>query len=305
MDYFKNWDEVIQSVKGAPGVKRVAVAAAGEEHTLEAVTKVMKDGLVDPLLVGDKAEILAILGRLGVTVKEENIFDKPDFVESAAFAVQLVRDGKADFLMKGALDTSILLKAVVNKETGLNTGKLMSHISFLSIPKFHKIIISTDGGMMMYPTLEQKKEIIENAVGVLRNMGYANPKVAVLTAVEKVNPKMPETVDADALKQMNQNGEIANCIVEGPISMDLALNKSISAIKKYDSPVAGDPDVLVFPNIQAGNIASKALTEMAGATMAGLVVGALVPIVLTSRGSSSEEKYLSLVMGAASAKKQG
>ena len=304
MDYFKNWDEVIQSVKGRPGVKRVAVAAAGEEHTLEAVTKVMRDGLVDPLLVGDKAEIARILKRLGTSVSEENIYDKPDFAEAAAFAVQLVHEGKADFLMKGMLDTSILLRAVVNKETGLGTGKLMCIINFLVIPRYHKMLVVTDAGMVMYPTLEQKKALIETAVSVLRNMGYAKPKVAVLAAIEKVNPKMPETVEADALKQMNLSGEIADCIVEGPISMDLAMTKSISATKKYDSPVAGNPDILIFPNIQAGNIAIKTMTELAGAVSAGVVVGAKVPIVLTSRGASSEEKYLSLVLAAGSAGKQ-
>jgi phosphate butyryltransferase len=160
-------------------------------------------------------------------------------------------------------------------------------------------VITTDGGMMMYPDLEQKKKIIENAVGVLHSLGYENPKVGVLAAVETVNPKMPESVDAGKLKEMNQNGEITGCIVEGPISYDLAMNKESAEIKGFVSPVAGDPDILIVPNITAGNILGKCLVYSAGAKMAGFIVGAKVPIVLTSRGSSSEEKYLSLVISAA------
>jgi phosphate butyryltransferase len=175
----------------------------------------------------------------------------------------------------------------------------MSHVSIQEVPSYHKLLITTDGGMMMYPDLEQKKKIIENAVEVLHSLGYENPKVAVLAAVETVNPKMPESVDAGKLKEMNQNGEITGCIVEGPISYDIAMNKESGEIKGFVSPVAGDPDILIVPNITCGNILGKCLVYSAGAKMAGFIVGAKVPIVLTSRGSSSEEKYLSLVLSAA------
>ncbi|MDR2892685.1 MAG: bifunctional enoyl-CoA hydratase/phosphate acetyltransferase [Deltaproteobacteria bacterium] len=304
MQYFKNWDEVINSVKKLPSVQRVVVAAAHDEHTLEAVRDVVKDGLVAPVLVGDKAKITELLSKLALKVNDADIYDEPDVEKAAALAVQLVREGKGDFLMKGILETSQLLKAVVNKETGLGRGRLMSHISYMEVPAYHKMVISTDGGMVLYPTLEQKKDVLLNAVDMLHALGYDKPKVAVLAAVEKVNPKMPETVDGAALKEMCQKGELGNCVVEGPISLDLSLVKERSVVKKYESEVAGEADVLLVPNICTGNVLGKTLTEMAGGKMAGLILGAQVPIVLTSRGSSSEEKYLSLVLAAASSAKK-
>jgi phosphate butyryltransferase len=216
--------------------------------------------------------------------------------------VELIHENKADFIMKGKLQTADLLKAVVDKEKGLRTGNVISHVAILEIPAYRKLIAVTDGGMVMYPNLDEKKQILENSVNVFLAMGYECPKVAVLCAVETVNPKMPETVDADTLKNMNRDGEIKDCMVEGPISLDLTFNKESAEIKGYSSPVTGDADILLVPNITTGNIMSKALIEMAGATMAGMVVGAKVPIVLTSRGASSEEKYLSLVLSASAVK---
>jgi phosphate butyryltransferase len=223
-------------------------------------------------------------------------------VLAAEKAVALVNENKADFIMKGKIQTADLLRAVVNKEKGLRTGRVMSHFVFDEVPSYHKLIVTTDGGMMTYPDLNQKKQIIENAVDVLRAMGYDKPKVAVLAAVEKVNPKMPESVDADMLKKMNQEGKIKNCIVEGPISYDLAISKKCAEIKGFKSPVAGDADILIVPNITAGNILGKCLICSAEGKMAGFIVGAKVPIGLTSRGSSAEEKYLSLVLSASAVK---
>jgi len=175
----------------------------------------------------------------------------------------------------------------------------MSHVVLNEIPSYHKLLITTDGGMMMYPDVKQKQEILKNAVDVLLALGYEKPKVAILAAVENVNPKMTETQDAANLKELNQAGVITNCIVEGPISYDLALSKEVASLKGYESPVVGDVDILLVPNITAGNILGKCLLITAGAKMAGFVVGAKVPIVLTSRGSSAEEKYLSIVLSAA------
>ncbi len=254
------------------------------------------------LLVGDKAEIDRILSEMGETVAPEHIFDYPDVKDAAEYAVQLVREGKADFLMKGRLDTAVILKAVVNKEHGLGQGRTMSHFTMFEIPTYHKILVPVDGGMVTYPTLEQKKDIINNTVETLIAMGYDCPKVGVLACVEKLNPKMPETVEANELKEMNQRGEIKNCIVEGPISYDCAVDKEIAEFKGFHSPVAGDVDVLIAPNIHAGNIMGKMLVCTCKAKMAGFIVGAKCPIVLTSRGSSAEEKYLSIVVSAAAAK---
>ncbi|HCX61533.1 MAG TPA: phosphate butyryltransferase [Clostridiales bacterium] len=298
----KNFKELIAKVQNNDTKKRVAVAAAHDEHTLEAVFKAVNDKLVEPVLIGDKEKIVKMLGNLSVNFDENEIIHTSDDTEAAEKTVELINEGKADFIMKGKLQTADLLKAVVNKEKGLRTGSVMSHVAILEIPAYHKLIAVTDGGMMMYPNLEEKKQIIENVVNVFLAMGYESPKVAVLTAVETVNPKMPEAVDADNLKKMNQNGEIKNCIVEGPISVDLTFNKESAKIKGYESPVTGEADILIAPNITTGNIMSKALLEFANGTMAGMIVGAKVPIVLTSRGATTEEKYLSLVLSASSVK---
>ena len=298
----KNFRELIAEVQKSDSKKRVAVAAAHDEHTLEAVFKAAKDKLVAPVLIGSKAEIAEILKKLNVKYDLDSVICTESDKEAAEKTVELINANKADFIMKGKLQTADLLKAVVDKEKGLRTGKVMSHVAILEVPAYHKLIAITDGGMMMYPNAEEKKQILENAVDVFLAMGYESPKVAVLAAVETVNPKMPEAVDADILKKMNQSGEIKNCIIEGPISVDLTFSKESAKIKGYNSPVTGEADILLVPNITTGNIMSKALIEMADATMAGMIVGAKVPIVLTSRGATSQEKYLSLVLSASAVK---
>ncbi len=295
----KSYDVLVEKVKALPEKKRVIVAAAGDEHTLEAVFNAVDEGIITPVLVGDKAKILDILGKMNREFDADSIYDVPDPVDAAAKTVELIREGKGDFIMKGKLETAQILKPVVNKETGLGQGRVMSHFVLNQLPNYHKLIVTTDGGMMTYPTLEQKKDIIENTVDTLKSLGYDCPKVACVAAVEKVNPKMPETVEADQLAQMNKNGEIKDCIVAGPISLDIALDKEVANIKGYDNEVAGDADVILVPNIQVGNVLGKSIVTIAGGKMAGFIVGAKVPIVLTSRGSSAEEKYLSLVLAAA------
>lgn len=297
---FHNFEELIGVVQRNPILKVVAVVAAADGHTLEAVFRAKKNQIVTPILVGDRSKILQELKKLGEDFTGIEIVDVPDDQAAAYEAVSLVHQGRADFLMKGKIQTADMLRAVVDKENGLRTGRVMSMMVLHELPGYHKLLTVTDGGMMMYPTLDEKKQIIQNAVGVYHTIGIAEPKVAVLAAVEVVNPKMPEAVDAAALKLMNLNGEITGCTVEGPISYDLAMSRESAEIKCYESPVTGDADILVVPNITVGNILGKALVVSAGAKMAGFIVGAQVPIVLTSRGSSSEEKYLSLVLSAAS-----
>lgn len=299
---FKTFDELITSQKNHPHTARMAVAAAGDEHTIEAVLMARREGIVRPILVGDKAAIDEALAKFGETIDPGDVYDIPDLAESARYAVGLVREEKADFLMKGKLDTSVMLRPVVDKEHGLGKGGVMSHFTAFEVPTYHKLIVPVDGGMVTYPTLEQKKHIIENTVGALRSMGYDMPKVGVVACVEKLNPKMPETVEADALKQMNQRGEISGCIVEGPISYDCAMSKEIADFKDFHSPCAGDCDVLVAPNIHAGNLMGKMLTVTCGAKMAGFIVGAKCPIAMCSRGSTPLEKYLSIVIAAAAAR---
>lgn len=274
------------------------MAAAHDEHALEAVIMADKNSIAEPVLVGDQPLIQKILAGFGVAENTYEIYHTENDAEAAKKSIELIREGKADFLMKGKLQTADLLREVVNKETGLSQGRPMSHVAMQEVPSYHKLLAVTDGGMMMYPDLEAKKSIVENAVEVFNKMGYENPKVGVLAAVEVVNPKMPEAVDGAELKRMNQEGIIKNCIIEGPISYDLAMNLESSKIKGYESPVVGDVDILVVPNITAGNILGKSLIYSAGAKMAGFIVGAKVPIVLTSRGASTEEKYLSLAISA-------
>lgn len=298
----KNFDELLERLRGQASVRRVALVAAEDIHALEALIDANKEGLVEPLLIGDEKRIRELLLELNCDASFE-ILDEKVPEEAAKMAVELAREGRVEFLMKGAIETSGLLRAVVDKEKGLGQGRLMSHFVMMEIPSYHKLFVTTDGGMVMYPGLVEKKEILLNALDTLWAMGYKEPKVAVLAAVEKLNPKMPETVDAAALKEMYLKGEIKDCIIEGPISYDLAMNRESSEIKGYSSPVAGDPDLLLVPNIAVGNIMSKALIYSAGGKMAGIVVGAKVPIVLTSRGSSAEEKFLSLALAALSSER--
>lgn len=299
---YKSFDDLIKKVQNLDSKKKVAVVSAQDEHTLEAVFKAKKDNIVEPILIGNKKKIIEILSRLHESVLEESIINVESDSEAAEKAVELINENKADFIMKGKIQTADLLRAVVNKENGLRTGKVMSHIVIHEIPTYHKLLAVTDGGMMMYPSLDEKKQIIENAVSTFLALGYENPKVAVLAAVETVNPKMQESVDADMLKKLNIKGEIKNCIVEGPISYDLTMSKESASIKGFVSPVTGEADIIVVPNITVGNILGKSLVYSAGAKMAGFIVGAKVPIVLTSRGSTSEEKYLSLALSASAVK---
>ena len=285
-------------MKGASEKKTVIVAAADDDHTLEGIHSTMKAGLINAVLIGNREKINEIIKNQGYDI-DAPIIDAGDEQEAAEKAVYLIREGKGDFLMKGKLQTATLLKEVVKKENGLNFGGVMSHVGLFEIPTYHKLVAITDGGMVLYPDLAQKKAMIENAVRALKGIGINTPKVAVMAGAEVVNSKAPESVDADALKKMYLAGEIKDCIVEGPISYDLAMSREAAEIKGYDSPVAGDADVMLMPNMAAGNLAAKALTVSGNAKMAGVIMGAKVPIVLVSRSASSEEKFLSLLFAAA------
>jgi phosphate butyryltransferase len=293
---YRDFNEILEKARNARSETPMVVAAAEDGHTLEAVTKAFKEKIVRPYLVGDKEKILSILEVLGESLPEELIIDRKDPNDAAVESVRLVREGQCSFIMKGLLETSQILKAILNKENGLGTGRVISHMTVTHIPSYHKLLAITDAAILINPDLSQKKDIIQNAVNGFISMGYHRPKVAVLAAVEKVNPKMPETIDAFELKLMAQKGEITGCLVEGPISADLALNKESARIKGYESEVTGDPDILVMPNITAGNILSKSLREFADTTSVGVVLGARVPMVLTSRGASTRSKYTSVVV---------
>ena len=292
----RDFKQIIDKAKEKKALTPMAVAAAEEEHSLLAATQAWKEGVVQPWLVGDKGNILDILKKIDVAFPEEFVIDSPDKDDSAFQSVKLVREGKAAFIMKGILETSQIAKPILNKENGLYTGRTLTHMSITHIPSYHKLLVITDAAIIIDPTLEQKKDIIQNAVNGLRALGYEKPKVAILTSIETVNPKMPESVAAGELKKMWEAGEIVNCDLEGPISTDLALNREAAEIKGFKSEVTGNPDILVMPNLVAGNILSKALREFADTTTVGAVMGAKVPIVLTSRGASVRSKYTSVVV---------
>jgi phosphate butyryltransferase len=298
----KSIEGIIEAARQG-GRKRIAVAAAQEESALEAVIDAYRHGLAEPILIGDVDAIrkmAATIGAaMGVDISGFRLIDEKDFAASAARAVALVKAGEADMLMKGVLDTSILLKAVLNKENGLNAGRLTSHVGVMEVPTYHKLLIVTDGAINIAPDLWGKLDIIANAVQVAKALGMELPKVALLAAVEKVNPdKMPCTADAAILTQMNRRGQIKGCLVDGPLALDNAISAESAKIKKIVSEVAGDADILVSPDIEAGNILYKCLLDLGNAKGAGIVVGAAKPVVLTSRSDSAETKLASIALAA-------
>lgn len=285
----------------AAGRKRIAVAAAQEASALEAVLDAKAAGIAEPILIGDLEAIRAIASELGADLSGLRMIEEKDYAKAAAAAVALVRSGEADVLMKGVLDTSILLKAALNKEVGLNAGRLTSHVAVIESPHYHKLFIVTDAAINIAPDLQGKLDIVANAVAVSRSIGVELPKVAMLAAVEKVNPdKMPCTADAALITQMNRRGQVKGCVVDGPLALDNAISAESARIKKIVSDVAGDADVLVVPDIEAGNVLYKALLDLGGAKGAGIVAGAAKPIVLTSRADSRETKLASIALAALS-----
>lgn len=295
---YQNFKQLQASVLQSSKPKRVAVVAAEDEHALQAALCAWRQKIVQPLLIGDATQISRYLHDWDVSLPEDAIIPTKSSEEAVRLAVEMIRRKEADFLMKGGLQTADLMRVVVDKAEGLRSGRLMSHVAFLETPNYHKLLAITDGGMVLHPSLIEKKHIIENAVGFMQKMGYTQPKVAVMAAVESVNPKMQETVDAARLKHMNEDGQIQNCLIEGPISYDLAVSKESAEIKDYNSPITGEVDVMIVPTIATGNLLAKGLIYSGGAKMAGVIVGATVPIVLTSRGSSAEEKFSSIVLAA-------
>lgn len=283
------------AVRRLPSRNVLAVAQADDAPVIDAALRAEREGVATPVFTGDGREIARLLQRAGASPDRFLILDTPAG-EACQRAVELVRDGQAHILMKGLLETKDFLGPIVRKENELRTGGIMTHVVFFGVPGYHKLLMTTDGGMVMYPTLEDKRHIIDNATAALRAMGYDRPKHAVVCAIEKVNPKMQETLEAAALQQMNENGEITDCVVVGPISYDVAMDAGIAAHKGFVNPHVGDFDCLIMPNMQAGNILGKCFTVTVGAPMAGVIMGAKAPAVMTSRGSDADEKFYSIAM---------
>jgi len=294
-------EDFVEIAKKAKNKTVIAVVEAQDEHTLESVISAANEGIMIPRLIGSKDKITAMLEQFGADPSSFEIVPSGGVGQSLKKAVDMISSGAATAIMKGKLESADFLKEIVNRENGLMIGRKLSLAGFFALPRYHKLFAVSDMGLNTYPDLEGKKAILENAVFMLNALGFSNPKVAVLAAVEKVNQKMPETVDADALKRMNQNGEIKNCIIEGPISFDLATSAEAARIKGYESPVAGDADLLIVPDVVCGNVLAKSLTGMAGALTAGTVLGAKIPIMFTSRSAETADKYYSIALTACAA----
>ncbi|MGL4392621.1 MAG: bifunctional enoyl-CoA hydratase/phosphate acetyltransferase [Fusobacteriaceae bacterium] len=294
------FNSLLDIVKKKNHNKILVVACADDKEVLQSVEAARKLDVISCILIGDEKKICEISESLGIDTKNYQIINILDQIECCKKAVSLIKEKKADILMKGFVDTFVILREVLNSECGLRiSGKQMSHVVLFNSPSYHKTILVTDPAMNMSPTLEEKKKLIENGVQVMQSLGVKIPKVAVLCALEKVNQKMIATVEASELQKMNQDGIIKNCIVSGPLAFDLAISKEAVNHKKVSDPVAGDADILLVPNIESGNILYKSFIYFAKVEAAAVIVGASAPFVLTSRSDSEITKLNSILLAVA------
>ncbi|MFA5471544.1 MAG: bifunctional enoyl-CoA hydratase/phosphate acetyltransferase [Acholeplasmataceae bacterium] len=278
--------------------KTLVVACADDKHVLDAVEKARAEGIIRPILVGNKEIILMLLDDLTIDPKYFEIIDIMDHEQACDYAVKLVSENDGYALMKGYVDTKVILKSVLKEEFGFKGKNRLSHVSLFEIKNYHKLLLMSDGAMNMYPGVDEKQEIIENAVKVLHHLGIQNPKVGVIAAIEKLNEKMPPTVDAVELIKRNQEGKITGCMIDGPFALDNAINKEAAIHKGIDSEVAGDVDMILMPQIESGNVFYKSMMFLADAKSASIIVGGKRPIVLTSRADSTESKFYSIALAA-------
>jgi phosphate butyryltransferase len=279
---------------------RIAVAAAEDEAVLKSLKIAMQESIVAPILVGDKAKIKEMAKSVGLDLNGIEIFHNEKGADSSAqIAVSMIKKGEADILMKGFVSTGGLLKAVLDKENGLRKGGVLSHVAFFESPYYHKLMCVTDAAMNVAPDFDTKVHILNNAVEACQKIGISTPKVAVIAAVETVNPKMEATVHAAMMKTMSNRKQLKNCIVDGPLAIDNAVDKHAAEHKGIVSDVAGNCDIILVPDIEAGNVLYKTLNFLGGATAAAVIMGASVPIVLTSRSDTEESKMLSIALAAA------
>ena len=290
------YEKVLERCSGLVPVP-TAVAHPCEKSALAGALEAAEKGLIRPVLVGPAATIQRVAASIDVSLRDTEIIDAQHSHESAMKAVALVREGRAELLMKGSLHTDELLAAVVARDTGLRTGRRISHVFIMDVPTYHKVIVVTDAAINIAPTLEDKADICQNAIDLAVSLGIAEPRVAILAAVETVTSKMPATIDAAALCKMAERGQISGGILDGPLAFDNAISKQAAVTKGIRSPVAGDPDILLVPDLEAGNMLAKQLSFLANADSAGLVLGARVPIILTSRADTVRSRIASCGVG--------
>lgn len=293
----KNFDDLLLKANEISN-KKVAVAVAQDEPVLEAIKLAKEKGIADAILVGDKVKIKKIAEKIGMDLSDYEVVNEVNTTKASLEAVRLVSAGKADMVMKGLVDTATFLRSVLNKEVGLRTGKLMSHVSVFEIEGIDRLILLTDAAFNTYPDLKGKVQILNNAVGVAHACGIKVPKVAAVCAVEVVNPDMQPTIDAALLSKMNDRGQIKNCIVDGPLALDNAISVEAAQHKGIEGEVAGKADILLLPNIEAANVMYKSLTYTAKTRSGGLLVGTSAPVILTSRADNFETKVNSIALAA-------
>lgn len=297
----RNFDELLSKLKTV-STKKVSVAVAQDEPVLEAIKEAKLRGIADAILVGNEEEIKEIAEKIDMDLNQFEVIHERDIKKATLLAIELVSSGKADMVMKGLVDTATFLRSVLNKEVGLRTGNLMSHVAVFEIEGIDRLILLTDAAFNTYPDLKAKVKIINNSVMVAKACGIDNPKVAPVCAVEVVNSDMPATVDAALLSKMSDRGQIKGCIVDGPLALDNAWSEEAAHHKGVTGPVAGKADILLLPNIESANIMYKTLTYAAKTRNGGILVGTSAPVILTSRADSFETKVNSIALAALVAK---
>ena len=279
--------------------RRLAVAAAADKPVMEAVKNILHENIIEPIFIGNKVNIEKVSKEINFDLSNIEIVEEPDPVNASIKAVSLIREGKADILMKGLVPTATLLKAVLDKENGLRKGDTLSHFAFIESPYYHKLLGITDAAMNIAPDFNEKVDILKNAIEVFHRLGNDNPKVAVIGPLEVVNPKIESTVHGAMLTMMNKRKQITGCIVDGPFAIDNAVSKEAAEHKGIVSEVAGDADIIITPELNCGNILYKSLNFLGGGISAAVIMGAIVPIVLTSRADSEKSKMMSIALAAA------
>ena len=297
----EKYERLIARCKTLPPTA-TAVAHPCDENSLKGAVEAAQMGLLTPILVGPRIKIEAVAKQFGIDLSPYEIVDTPHSHASAAEAVRIAREGKAEMLMKGSLHTDELMSAVVSRDTGLRTSRRISHCFIMDVPALDRVIIVTDAAINMFPTFEDKVHIIQNAIDFAHALGKAQPKVAILSAMETINPKIQTTIEAGALCKMADRGQITGGLLDGPLALDNAIDLDAAKIKKIDSPVAGQADILVVPDLEAGNMLAKSLSFLANADAAGIVLGARVPIILTSRADSVMTRLASCAVASLVAK---
>jgi phosphate butyryltransferase len=297
MASIKTLDEIVNKVKGKK--KRLVVAGGDAPSVIRSIARASEDKIIEPTLVGKKDEILKLAAKYKIDRSCFSVIDEADPRMTAVKAVDLVRQGAADFLMKGMINTADYMHAILDKTKGLVAGSgLLTHVTVIEVPTYHKLLIVSDVAIIVAPNLAQKVSMLEFCIDIAKALGITKPKASIISCVEKPSYKIDSTIDANIIKKLAQRAQISGAIVDGPLAMDLAISMRCAKAKKFVSPVAGDSDILIFPNICSANVFFKTLTILAEAKIAAIVVGAKVPCVLTSRADTEESKFVSIALGA-------